>query len=210
MNDEIWLPITEAISIQSGRHTKGFFFEISNLGRVRNIETKELQVLLMNSYYLRFRGRLIHRLVSQAFIPNPKNKPEVNHINGVKTDNRVENLEWATISENRKHAYDTGLNKGNLGRKCSDESKLRMSEAKQGKKHSYETKKRIGEAHRGKKVSDETKNHLSEAASNRKCKLSDAQKNQIMILAVGGCTRVELAARFGVSCSTIKRLVTAT
>ena len=57
----------------------------------------------------------LHRLLAEAFLPNPENKPTVNHINGIKNDNRLENLQWATYSENNSHAFKTGLNKAKSG-----------------------------------------------------------------------------------------------
>ena len=65
--------------------------------------------------FLLSRSRSYHRIIAECFVPNPYNKHDINHINGVKTDNRAENLEWCTRSENVIHAYKNGLERPLIG-----------------------------------------------------------------------------------------------
>lgn len=106
---------------------KGYegLYQVSNLGRIKSLRSKKILCcginsggycticFSINSLSKSFR---VHRLVAEAFIPNPENKPQINHINGDKTDNRVENLEWVTQSENMQHAFKNGLNKRKIGK----------------------------------------------------------------------------------------------
>lgn len=127
MKEEVWKDI------------KGFEgkYQISNLGRVKSLPkrinstnggrmTKE-RILKLNDHkgkhYLSVeigRGNwfTVHRLVAEAFVPNPLNKEQVNHKDGNKLNACADNLEWVTQSENMLHAYKTGLEKKRFGVEC--------------------------------------------------------------------------------------------
>lgn len=117
---------------------KGYdnFYEISNYGEIKSINrfvrsstgrkrfvmgrmikqkhNKDGYQFVTLSKNGQLQNHYVHRLVAETFIPNPANKPQVNHIDGNKTNNFINNLEWVSVSENAKHAYKNGLS-SNIG-----------------------------------------------------------------------------------------------
>lgn len=89
-------------------------YEVNQFGEIRHIYRKQILKPRYNKGgygYVSFKieghnkNFAIHRIVANAFIPNPENKPEVNHKDGDTTNNKADNLEWVTSSENKIHAY---------------------------------------------------------------------------------------------------------
>lgn len=127
------------------RKIEGYDYEISNFGNLRSMDrityskegvprsrkgrfcslesrTRDGYVKVGISKYGREKTIMLHRLVAQAFLPNPENLSEVNHKNAIKTDNRVENLEWVDRKTNELHSVELNLKfKGDFKRKFTND-----------------------------------------------------------------------------------------
>lgn len=121
-------------------------YQVSNLGRVRSLNHITVDSLgrtrthcgkiksvnqnrngYLQVHLLHQKLVSVHRLVAESFIPNPRCLKDVNHKNGIKTDNRVENLEWVSRSENIQHAYTIlGRKKSWLGKKGNNNPRSRI------------------------------------------------------------------------------------
>lgn len=165
---EEWRPVKDYID-----------YFVSNWGRIKSLKSGKERILKpgINKGHLQVElrkdgeghNKQVHRLVAEAFIPNPENKPYVDHIDGNPLNNNVSNLRWATPKENSNNPVTLKIfsesRKGEknsfYGKTHTEETKRKISKASTGRKHTEEIKRKISEACKGEKSYNYGKN-LSE------------------------------------------------
>ena len=177
MEQEQWKPIQEF----NGE------YEVSNLGRVRSMKRYYgmvgrimPQTIQRKGYYAvtfwmnnKAYCRKVHRLVIEAFTPNPDNLPCINHIDGNKLNNHVSNLEWCTYQANMQHAVRTGLTHPH---QWTDEERKQISERNKGQRVSDEQRAKLSAALKGRSRPDVSARQKGKAPSRKAIEASIATR----------------------------------
>lgn len=141
-------------------------YQVSNFGRVKSLDRKlknrwgdfirsgKVMVTNKSNRYFainlftnwQFKHCKIHKLVAAAFVPNPNNKPQINHIDGIKSNNHADNLEWVTQAENMQHAKKMGLRPNFKGEKnpCAKLTDEKVTEIRSKYKEGSTTYRKLG------------------------------------------------------------------
>lgn len=206
-------------------------YQVSNFGRVKSFQRGE-RILKPGLDYKGYpyvalwhggKGKhtFVHRLVAEAFIPNPDNKPQVNHVDGDKANNHTDNLEWCTQSENTRHAYVTGLislpqGESNYQAKLTNEQAVYIRENPDGltgrelARRFNTTPVTISDIQRGKKYRNAGGTIREPRCQKRAVHLPDEIRDEIRRLYVYGSREfgsVALARKYGVDHSTILKII---